>query len=71
MLPLNFTLFFELCHFSFGERLLFAVVGGFVNSCDNPLDFYAIIISAWPAGIVKDSKIDWNIEKFCDPSLQN
>ena len=69
-LPLNYTLIFELCHFSFGERLLFDVVGGLIVSFENPLDCHATTVSLRPSGIVKVFKIGWNVKKCCDPSLK-
>ena len=48
---------FELCHFSFGKRLSFEVVGSFVLVFDKPLDSHTTIVSIRPAGIAKVSKI--------------
>ena len=63
------TLIFKLNHFSFGERLLFAVVGGLIFSFYNSLDFQlAIILFARPADILKVLKIGWNTKKFCEAS---
>ena len=52
-LPLKSTLIFELCHFSFGERLLFEVVGGFIFSFENTLDSRAAIASVKLDGNMK------------------
>ena len=69
-LPLNSTLIFELCHLSFGERILFDEVGGLIFSFDKPLDCHATIVSVRPVGVVEVFKIGWNIKKFCAPSLK-
>ena len=63
-LPLTSPLILELCYFSFGEILSFAVTRGFVISFENALDFHTIFVSVWPAGIAKELKIGWSIKKF-------
>ena len=66
---LNSNFLLDLCHFSFGERPLFPVVGGFVISFDNPLGYHDTVVSVWLANIAKVLKIGLNIKIFCDPSL--
>ena len=56
-IPLNSTLIFELSHFSFGERLVFDVVGGLIFSCDNLLDCHPTIVSVRAEDIAKVFKI--------------
>ena len=56
--------YFELCHFSFGETLLFVIAARLIYSFDHPLDSHAAIFSVIPPGIVKVLKISQNINKF-------
>lgn len=52
---LNATAVFELwIHCSVGARILPSAVGGLIISCDNPLDFHAIIVSVLSSGLVKE-----------------
>ena len=57
----NYTLIFELCYFSFGERLLFAVLWGHVFPFDNPVDSHAVAVSERPGSVVKMLIIGWNV----------